>query len=77
MLRRILIVLGAVVITACGGGGSSPAAPSPSTAGVTISGLVFNALLGLSSGVANARVEIATGADAGRAATTDPTKSSR
>jgi hypothetical protein len=50
MLRRIWIVLGAVVITA---------------------------LLGLSSGVANARVEIATGADAGRAATTDPTKSSR
>jgi len=36
-----------------------------------------HALLGLSSGVANARVEIATGADAGRAATIDPTKCSR
>src|SRR5262245_39992689 len=74
MARRSLIVLTAWLTVACGGGGSSPAAPTPPAAtAVSVTGIVYNGLIGIGVVIANARVEVAAGADAGKATNTDGT----
>ncbi len=67
-----LIAAALACLASCGGSKSTPTAPStPPAVHFTVSGTVFNALLGSTSGVAAATVQITTGPNTGRSVTTD------
>ncbi|HUL73321.1 MAG TPA: carboxypeptidase regulatory-like domain-containing protein [Vicinamibacterales bacterium] len=59
-------------MTACGGGTSAPSAPAPAVKYV-LSGIVYNQIQGTQAAIVGARVDVTSGANAGRTTTSDAT----